>query len=406
MSLPEIGNTPGTVHARKAAQSAVHLPTSDDTAISSSFEGRSSTPETPRSFRSGSLVSTSSPVVGTDATHADTFKPSSPPETSHAMAAMLNLSSSPVKTPLESPTPTRSKVGSQSSQSSRRSEISEKDKDELTPQPATNGPTHNISAHSTPPIPSSPASIDGASLHSDAPSVKSYASFGSFGRASRQNTASSSASSTTEPKRISLATVAGAAASAKQWGWNAIQRHADRKADEHAEAPASPPTPRVMGRGQPLPPPGMPLPGPDKKTKTAPIPVPKRKVVPPPTLPTKSAESKASTMNEARRSHPLPPPTLPLRRSRGDTDESNATDEGDGLFVVSAPQDSQPTTPSVKHTSYMQPWVEDGDDLGDESQPAPIATPEKVAPKLPKRRGMNRVLSSSPDEDGHKLPSW
>ena len=29
-----------------------------------------------------------------------------------------------------------------------------------------------------------------------------------------------------------------------------------------------------------------------------------------------------------------------------------------------------------------------------------------LPPRLPKRRAVNRVLSSSPDEDGPRLPTW
>lgn len=156
-----------------------------------------------------------------------------------------------------------------------------------------------------------------------------------------------------------------------------------------------------MGRGQPLPPPGVPLPLPDKKTKTAPIPVPKRKPMPPPTLPQRhSTEPVAS-----RQHHIAPPPPLPRRGSRKSIDTKD-----DGLLVVSAP--SEPTTPVTEDSpQYMQPWVDDVDETMEDQQPraatpSPFAPVAREPPQLPKRRQPRRVVSSSPEEDGHKLPSW
>jgi hypothetical protein len=172
-----------------------------------------------------------------------------------------------------------------------------------------------------------------------------------------------------------------------------------------------------MGRGQPLPPPGTPLPPPGRKTKTAPIPVPKRKPIPqtlpPPNLPQRPKLSESEPNGSSIHRYPVPPPPLPKRR-----DESRRSTESadDGLLVVEAPaNDSEPTTPmSELAPSYMPPWVEDADEAEettpDRAQPRSLP-PSVVAmdlepPRLPKRRPPHRVLSSSPEEDGHKLPSW
>jgi hypothetical protein len=153
-----------------------------------------------------------------------------------------------------------------------------------------------------------------------------------------------------------------------------------------------------VGRGQPLPPPGVPLPPPGKKTKTAPIPVPKRKPISPPVLPQRQVADAA-----AGQSRKVPPPPLPRRGSQRSTDAGD-----DGLLVVSAP--SEPTTPTTDETpTYMQPWVDDGDETGEENQQpntAPNASGPREPPRLPKRRNPHRVMSSSPEEDGHQLPSW
>ena len=401
MSMPTI-SSPSSAYSRKGgARSAIDLASTEDTASSTSVENRtSSTPEKPRALRSGSF-NVSSPVVSTDATNSDVFKPSSPPESSPAMAAVsaLSLSSSPVHTPVGSPA-RPNKHGSQSSKSSLRdSDLSEKGlHEELKPQQSTDSSDPIVMPSQSSPRPPSPASISGTSI-SDAQSTKSFGSFGGFGRDSRRDTSSSAGSA--EAKKLTLAAVANAAANAKQWGWNALQR---RKGEENPE-PVVSHRPLVMGRGQPLPPPGVPLPRP-QKTPTAPIPVPKRKSMSPLPPPEMTSREALKPSLESRQSHPLPPPLLPKRRSREESSEVS----GDGLFIVSAPRgDSEPTTPLNENTpSYVQPWVEDFEESerGHERFVPKAAVPVSTPPRLPKRRGTHRVLSSSPEEDGRHLPSW
>lgn len=96
---------------------------------------------------------------------------------------------------------------------------------------------------------------------------------------------------------------------------------------------------------------------PARKTKTAPMPVPKRKAAPPPLLP----ERRSNEAQAERR--PVPPPPLPKRRqAKAEEDQG----DGDGMLVVAAPADSEPTTPlsAGSPSSYVQPWAEDaeGDD--------------------------------------------
>jgi hypothetical protein len=425
ISMPAIDSSPSsTMFSRKPPKSALNLQNSKASACSSSVETRNSTPEKPpKVLRSGSFATASSPVVSTDVINADAFKDSTPPEHSHAMAAISALSqtSSPSHTPVGSPSGPSSgmeKTGSQSSASSRDSIHSEKDTDnDLTPQPSlsVSESSSNQTAKSYPP---SPASFSTASFKSEAPSTKSFG----FGRDPRRenstSTSSSGKSSTAETKRLSLAAVSNAAATAKKWGWNAIQRHQDQRTDGSGDT-QEPSPPLVMGRGRPLPPPGTPLPPPDRKTKTAPknIPVPKRKPIPPPSLPQRPKDSGNDSVANGER-HPLPPPPLPKRRSR-EGQASDATD--DGLFVVAAPaSDSSPGTPMSEHPPenapvYMQPWVDDVDDEEEEvwNTPQTVVAPQSPKspagpspPRLPKRRPPHRVLSTSPEEDGHKLPSW
>jgi hypothetical protein len=131
------------------------------------------------------------------------------------------------------------------------------------------------------------------------------------------------------------------------------------------------------------------------------MPVPKRKPIPPPNIPTKTKDAGIEANGLHIQRHPIPPPPLPKRPSREEPKQD--VDHGDdGLLVVEAPAgDSEPTTPMTEHVpSYIQPWVDDVDEA--EEQEISLHEP----PALPKRRPAHRVLSSSPEEDGPRLPSW
>ncbi|CZT51037.1 related to C.elegans LIM homeobox protein [Rhynchosporium secalis] len=378
----------GTTYPRKSAKSALNFANPTLNGSSSSIDIRSSGTEKPRALRSGSFAS-SSPSVSTDVTNVDAFKPASPPEASHAMAAVAALShnKSPALTPVDSSSRPHEieKPGSQSSMSSKASLRSESEKDinDLTPQPSTNLP--DLGNHSDPSYPSSPTSLSNASFKSEAPSTRSFGSFGHDARREISNASSTKSSAAAETKRLSLAAVTNAAATAKKWGWNALQRNGDRSEASSEEAPARP---LVMGRGQPLPPPGVPLPRPDKKSKTAPIPVPKRKPIPPPDLPPKPSDSASDINSFHNQKHAVPPPPLPKRRSREEKLSSNNLAD-DGLLVVEAPTaDSESTTPTMEHSpAYLQPWVDDFDEANEEDHEAVSKTPySPMPPKLPKRR--------------------
>ncbi|RDL31512.1 Uncharacterized protein BP5553_09721 [Venustampulla echinocandica] len=412
MSMPVIDATsPSTAYPRKTIQSTINPIHTKSSGSSTSIETRPTVSEKPRALRTGSFTSASSPVVSTDSTNADAFKPSTPPEHgehSHAAAAMaamsaLSQNNSPVHTPTGSPSHSRGtgKFESQSSISSHESaHPGPESYNDIMPQPSTNASDVNTSSQSS----SFHSSLASTSLKSETNSTKSFPSF-SWDRRREDSTStlSSENPSTSETKRLSLAS---AAAQAKRWGWNAIQRHGEQKTDTIAEDATLQSRPLVMGRGQPLPPPGVPLPRPDRKTKTAPIPMPKRKVIPPPPLPQRSPDDMDKPNGINRQRHSVPPPPLPKRRSREESEESNYPAD-DGLLVVAAPAgDSEPTTPMSEHVPvYVQPWVEDDNEVGDAIlQPPPIHT-EQTPPRLPKRR-THRVISNSPEEDGSKLPTW
>ena len=168
-------------------------------------------------------------------------------------------------------------------------------------------------------------------------------------------------------KRNTLAAVTNAAASAKRWGLNALQRHNDAAAAKNTLATSDSPLnlDQPMGRGRPLPPPGTPLPMPDKRTKTAPISVAKRKPLPPPSFPKLELGEQGT------------PPPLPVRQHMAESSQ----DDGDNVLVVAAPADSEPTTPA--EATHVQDLIaeenlEEGDasDGHDEAQYSSASAPD------------------------------
>lgn len=183
--------------------------------------------------------------------------------------------------------------------------------------------------------------------------------------------------------------MSNAAATAKRWGLNAIQRQTDRNGGSiNGRKLSDPPVDlnQPMGRGQPLPPPGTPLPGPGKKSAPMAI-MPKRKpVAPPPGLPRRSTGNLSDTKVERR---PVPPPPLPTRRRRVSQIHNTPGNEGassteDNVLIVEAPTaDSEPNSPSIQvlehehetendydesSPAYIQPWVEDAEELDAETE--------------------------------------
>lgn len=428
-SMSSLANDPPSLHQRKPVKSPSNLEgikASESASTSkvggllsnlkiggssTSIDTQSSTPTKPKALRSGSFASVSSPVVSTDITNVDAIKNGRSAERSEAVSSMAAISvrsqtTSPVQTPVGSPS-RGEKFGSYSSISSRDSRQSEKEgPDEQAPShtPMTQPDIPNVTSSSSS-FPPTPSSISAAS------------SLKSFGQDSRRENSSSSSGKSTHSgeKRLSLAAVTNAAASAKKWGWNALQRHAESKED-HADVPDSQRQQQPIGRGFPLPPPGTPLPPPARKTKTAPIPVPKRKPMPLPSLPQRQKGAEAEDEGESRK---RPAPPLPRRRGQRQAGEGGG---GDGMLVVEAPQqDSEPTTPLDERPNYLQPWVADAEEDEDirpprspdgdirsntlpaDALPAHIG---RIPPDLPRRRPLTRVMSGSPEEDVGNLPSW
>jgi len=413
MSVPSLETSaPPPTYSRKTARSLFNLTNTKATASSSSVDtSKSHASEKPRVLRHGSFTSASSPIVGMDVTNVDAFKAITPPEHSDAVSAMAAITarsyaSSPDETPLGSP-PRLSgfkKTESESSTSSAEHDMLEDSHATLMPDHAGDDQSSNSDI-----FPSSPVSIGESTHHSDslrsmdnasqqkrlstssAQSAKSANSVDVHENTSesnfaktllnssrRQDTTFSSTRSIgsaenppTPPKRIMLSTVANAAATARRWGINALQRNGEHARSSSTDShDATPHLNQPMGRGRPLPPPGVPLPHPDRKTPTAPIPVPKRKSLAPPVLPKRPQpeESKEGALaGNGEKSPPLPK-RRPTQSHNGPSREEHIISRGygnenvddDGIFVVAAPPDSEPTTPLADtRQTYLQPWVDD-----------------------------------------------
>ncbi|UNI24405.1 hypothetical protein JDV02_010153 [Purpureocillium takamizusanense] len=297
-------------------------------------------------LRSPAIVKNSTdPIVGTETAHADIFKPSSSPpdHATNYMAALQSRSqdASPMATPIGSPP----KVGPSALASNQSIASSTEDADEAQHAeadekavPSTRRNTASSAGSLTQDaiLPSSPT------LSTSSGSFKSQA--GSLGRnffMRRENTGNtvSTESSNGDAKRNTLAAVSNAAAQARQWGWNALQRRqeAKRKGEKPPQVDLSQP----MGRGQPLPPPGVPLPGPaNGKMNLGPSASLKRRPV------SEQPVTEASHDNKDSAPRSIQTPQLPQRRRRGASqDQDGETNSGQNMLVVAAPDDSQPSTP-------------------------------------------------------------
>ncbi|KAF3802273.1 DNA polymerase zeta catalytic subunit, partial [Colletotrichum gloeosporioides] len=369
----------------------------------------------PKPFRSPSVSSPANPVVGTDAAHADMFKPSSsPPDHASSMMAALSARSqgnSAAATPTDTPAkpPPVAKARSQSSASSREATDNENETDR-TPvankRRSTTSSAESLRATEST-DPSSPTAAT-----SRAPSIRSATgsiSKGLFRRDTNSTVASSAASTNGEGKRTTLAAVANAAVTARQWGWNALQKHKDAKNGNASEQNPPVDLNQPMGRGQPLPPPGTPLPPPVKGSKVTTIPVQKRKPISPPELPERPHSAALSESRPTRKPippplvesksdrserRPVPPPPLPSRRHI-----DNSNDGGENMLVVEAPLDSEPTTPMDENgppPAYVQPWAEDTEDYEE-----PIST---TAPSRESRGSSGSTTSEEASRTPPPLP--
>ncbi|KAI1176393.1 hypothetical protein F4777DRAFT_274918 [Nemania sp. FL0916] len=377
---------------KKVSQNNTNQLNSASTTALDSKKPPSGSSEAPFPIRSGSF-STPRPVTSTEAAHADVFKPSSSPQNHEdAKSTMASISArsrtqtpaqtpvgSPSKSPLMTPTPN-------SSSNSVAEVLLDPIDDEGTPKGLarrhTASSSESMMSHDLPP--------DSASLSSKSSIKSGTASIGRGFFARKEPPSPVSSDVTPDAKNKTLAAVSNAAATAKRWGWNAIQRQAERNANGRKLSDPPLDLNQPMGRGQPLPPPGTPLPRPGEKA--TPMPVPKRKPVAPPPHPTPKS-SKDLNERKSERRH-VPPPPLPRRRRVSEIHDTEATE--DNLLVVKAPADSEPNSPSVDDTTnYVEPWAEDAEEVENHT---PELVAEESPPLLPSLAELAGPSKSRPPE--------
>ncbi|KAH7037484.1 uncharacterized protein B0I36DRAFT_428105 [Microdochium trichocladiopsis] len=305
-----------------------------------STQTQTSAPEPPRVMRTASF-SASTPVVGTDPTHADTSKTSFAKDRGTAAISMASISarsqnSTPGHTPVGSPSKgSLMDMAVSHSNSSSEQNLVDPYQDDYT-KPGRRGTISSIgSTHSQ-------SSDNGGTTDPSSASTRSVLSGtgsigkGFFGR--RETGLSSHTHEMLSDKRTNtLAAVSSAAASAKRWGWNAIQRQAERSANGRKLSDPPLDLNQPMGRGQPLPPPGTPLPMPGQKIQ--PITVPRRKPV------SANASPRMDSVEEFKGEQLAPPTQPPMTRRRRISEHWGHDMPEENDLVVEAPNESNPTTP-------------------------------------------------------------
>ncbi|KAI0547581.1 hypothetical protein F4679DRAFT_554040 [Xylaria curta] len=411
-SMPVIENSqPAGFWARKLNKKSSRTSTNQlSSASTTALDARNSSsnsPDAPLPIRSGSF-STSSPVIGTEATHAEVFKPAASPNHEDAISTMTSISArsqaqSPPETPVGSPSKSPPIISTLNSSTDLSTEaLPEPIHEERTPKGSARRHTTSSSESVTSidRLPDSPGLSSRSSIKSGTGSI-------SRGFFTRKDPSSPGLNETTpETKNKTLVAVSNAAATAKRWGWNAIQRQAERNANGRKLSDPPVDLNQPMGRGQPLPPPGTPLPRPGEMA--APMSLPKRKpVAPPPQLPPKSSKDHNEQKTERRH---VPPPPLPRRRRVSEIHATENTEEN--LLVVEAPHDSEPNSPSFENsTNYAEPWVEDAEEL-DENMPESIldeSPPLASLAEWPEARPLEIGEGAStigPDEENEDYSSW
>ncbi|KAL8380602.1 hypothetical protein RB595_005058 [Gaeumannomyces hyphopodioides] len=396
---------------------------SSSTSLETSLETKASAAPSPlpRTKRSNPPTAPASPTVETDENNADVFKPSSsPPNESPAVqAVMATLSakaaagSAPVpdnasQSSLTSKLKLKKSSGSTRSTSSK--EISDSDREKGLEPPLRPDRRHTVSSSGsgkTDEDMSSAASIKGSIRNQTGTLTRNFflrhkVSHESLvGREGGGANGGSNASSPghapiDSPKRNALLTVTNAAATAKRWGLNALQRGGagagagaggnngegnspgGRLGDGDEEEPLD--LNKPMGGGQPLPPPGTPLPMPERKGKVTVVPRrrPAAPLAHPHQVPNAGGDgadgaedaSSSSGQQQQRRlgRKSLPVASLSKRRQMRQLDSPMGSDR---VLVVEAPAaDSEPTTPNTGDgdSGYMHrhPWASGGGAGGDE----------------------------------------
>ncbi|CCC08752.1 hypothetical protein SMACR_05392 [Sordaria macrospora] len=371
----------------------------------------------PPPIRVVSITHPPTPTVSTDAINADVFKPSSsPPDESAAASAMATLSiqaqsptrPQPPHSPLR-PSVTSKSSGQSSGSSSSEATDAEKDLQDFDKRNQARRNTATSAGSQEESRPRSPASSIRGSVKSQTGTIK--------GIFARRDTVSSTSGAGTpnhpdSGKKAALAAafVTNAAASAKRWGLNALQRHTNndgppgRSASFTDDHPSGLDLNQPMGRGQPLPPPGTPLPMPDRRSNATSISIPRRKPIPPPdhSLQQRKSSTPEDQDHKLER-RPVPPPPLPKRRQY--RAEQQLDDDGNNvnMLVVAAPAESEPTTPmSEAHDTSPSKPSADTVEAKRQSEVDNSAQEDIGSKTYPKHSAPAIRISKTTSQEGHE----
>ena len=308
-SMPAlVDSSDSTVHGNESNSSttSIHSEDSNEKAFSS---GTEKLERLPKSIRSRSFASAADPLVVKDNANGDRPKHDTKDRQHHdATSTMIAISqrsrpTSPGETPAASP----SKHPTDHSRTSSIASITS-DTDGVQEQATTT------------------KLADGKAKPSSTTATELQSPQRSF----------SDAYATTPPeKRQTVMSLGAATAAAKTWSLGVWSRRGEqRKAGSGFNRAGTPEHP--IGRGRPLPPPGEPLPFPERpSTKVSNTSPPKRKPVP--------APIRAASKQDEATSRSSPAPSLPPRRRQRST---NHDTDVEGLLVIKAPRDSEPSSPT------------------------------------------------------------
>jgi len=376
MSMPVLDDP--LLPALKARKGVLSSVTPSDQTDGASSTGVQKRPQPPKAMRSHSFAAAASPVVTTDTANIDSVntetKYSEQRDAASSMMAITNRSqpASPTDTPVGSPSRPSTLAEHSIRGSSSSTSLTGGDSIQETVVTSSLGSSSQASR------PGMPSSTGTASTMSG------------FGN-DQKRSALYSVARTLAPsdKRSSIPSIGNATAAAKKWGWGVLNRNIEQKTAVEgalgAERAGTPEHP--IGRGRPLPPPGTPLPLPERpSSKTSPINVPKRKPVPSPKLPQRRQDTT---------SRPVPAPPLPARQTEDAVSGAIAGD--DGLLVVEAPPDSEPTSPHEDGGDGRIRSLEIDDDVNDRPSSRHASTPVALSED---EHSSHHASSSFEDDDG------
>ena len=394
MSMPVIPGAAPVNEARKTALASSQRSTDMDGTSRSLHKG----PVPPKALRSRSFASAANPLLSMDNANVDSYQAEKieknqkqPIDATSAMRTISNKSrpSSPPESIAAPATDNPSLWENGIKNGDRSSTVSHSSGD---------------SEHSVPAI-STSENTSQVSLPSNLASASSYPDKVPTGidTKARKLQAERGAVNFSDKKQA-VAAVNAATAAAKKWGWGVLNRNAEQRSrsspdPDRAGSPAHP-----IGRGQPLPPPGQPLPFPEgqRQKMTAPL-AGKRKPVPPPPVP----QQPGAKQPQEPKARSAPAPPLPSRR-RQSTLAIEAT-EREGMLVVEAPPESEPTNPDKNNEE-----VQNGEDLpstNDKIWPLGDGLLETMHPD--KRDDDQQVIHSSqqhssmePTEEDESIAAW